>query len=109
MPSKRKEKPIIQFDSTPVWFSLTERAVSLLLTLSSAARRKALMFTNFRSYFTIYLSQMLLPPPSWLTSSSSPLSRPLVWTLFVWLADMNGDNQVTVTDVVLILKIMGRD
>ena len=52
---------------------------------------------------------MLLPPPSWLTSSSSPLSRPLVWTLFVWLADMNGDNQVTVTDVVLILKIMGKD
>jgi hypothetical protein len=24
-------------------------------------------------------------------------------------ADMNGDNQVTVTDVVLILKIMGKD
>ena len=43
--------------------SATERAVSLLLTLSSAARRKALMFTNFRSYFTIYLSQMVLPPP----------------------------------------------
>ena len=33
-----------------------------------------------------YLSQILLPPPSWLTSSLSPLSRPVELMLLVWLA-----------------------